>query len=119
MKYWKYVLLYTDDALVCSENAERILREEIGKYFDLKEASIGTPDIYLGGKISKVQLENEVVPYTFSSSQYVKNAIDNVEKYLEMRNAKLPCRANTPLSPNYRLELDVTDDLQHVYAAYY
>jgi hypothetical protein len=118
-QYWEYVLLYTDDALVCSENAERILREEIGKYFDLKEASIGTPDIYLGGKVSKVQLENGAIAYTFSSSQYVKNAIDNVEKYLEARNAKLPCRANTPLSPNYRPELDVTDELQNVDAAYY
>ena len=28
-QYWEYVLLYTDDALVVSENAERILREEI------------------------------------------------------------------------------------------
>jgi len=60
-QYWEYVLLYVDDALVLSENAERILREEVGKYFELKEASIGPPDIYLGGKVSKVKLENGMV----------------------------------------------------------
>ena len=33
---YEYVLLYTDDALVISENAESILRYELGKYFELK-----------------------------------------------------------------------------------
>ena len=35
--YWEYVLLYVDDALCISENAERVLRDEVGKYFELKE----------------------------------------------------------------------------------
>ena len=35
--YYEFVLLYVDDALVISENVEEILREEIGKYFELKE----------------------------------------------------------------------------------
>ena len=34
--YWEYVLLYTDYVLVVSDNAENILRKEIGKYFMLK-----------------------------------------------------------------------------------
>ena len=50
-KYYEYVLLYTDDCLVISDRAESILRDEIGKYFTLKEASIGTPSKYLGGKL--------------------------------------------------------------------
>ena len=48
-EYWEYVLIYTDDTLVVSENGETLLRTEIGKYFELKEESIGPPDIYLGG----------------------------------------------------------------------
>ncbi|KAL7531096.1 hypothetical protein ACHAXR_003841 [Thalassiosira sp. AJA248-18] len=36
-EYYEYVLLYVDDALVFSDNAESILRKEIGKYFELKE----------------------------------------------------------------------------------
>ena len=51
-KYWEYVLLYVDDALCISENAETILRNEIGKYFQLKEAPIGPPSLYLDGHLS-------------------------------------------------------------------
>jgi hypothetical protein len=46
--HWEYVLLYTDDALVVSEKPESILRNELGKQFQLKEESIGPPKIYLG-----------------------------------------------------------------------
>ena len=53
MPCYDYVLLYTDDALVISENAERILRDELGRYFELKEESIGVPSIYLGGRVRR------------------------------------------------------------------
>ena len=43
-KYYEYVLLYTDDVLCISENAEDILRD-IGNYFELKPGSVGTPKI--------------------------------------------------------------------------
>ena len=36
-EYYKYILIYTDDALVISENAEKVLRHELGRYFNLKE----------------------------------------------------------------------------------
>jgi hypothetical protein len=46
-EYYEYVLIYTDDVLVVSTNGERILRDGIGRYFELKEESIGPPTIYL------------------------------------------------------------------------
>ena len=46
-KGYDYVLLYVDDALVVSENSESILRNKLGRYFELKEESIGHPDHYL------------------------------------------------------------------------
>ena len=58
--YWYYVLLYVDDCLVVSEHGENILREEIGKYFKLKEKSIGPPGVYLGGNMRRVKLERMV-----------------------------------------------------------
>ena len=58
--YWEYALLYTDDTLVISERGEHVLQDEIGKYFELKEESIGPPDLYLGGKMRKVVLENGI-----------------------------------------------------------
>ena len=79
-EYWEYVLLYTDDVLVVSEHGEKFLRTELGKYFELKEESIGPPKIYLGGRMSKVTLDNGVEAWAFSSSRYVQTAVKNVEK---------------------------------------
>ena len=46
-QYWEYILLYVDDCLVVSKNGEKVFRNEIGKYFTLKETSIGMPKVYL------------------------------------------------------------------------
>jgi hypothetical protein len=119
---YDYVLLYTDDTLVISENAESILRNEIGRYFELKKESIGPPSLYLGGHLRKVELENGVKAWGFSSSQYVQAAVKNVEEYLakdENKRWKLPAKADTPLSTVYRPELDVTPELGPAEAAYY
>ena len=105
-KCYDYVLLYVDDALVVSENAESILRNELGRCFELKEESIGPPDHYLGGKVRKVQLENGVNAWAFSSSQYVQTAVKNVEAYLESQDSKhwkMPSKADTPLTTTYSL----------------
>jgi hypothetical protein len=120
---YEYVLLYTDDALVISENAEAILRNEIGRYFELKEESIGPPKFYLGGRVRKVQLENGVEAWGFSSSQYVQAAVKNVEEYLSRDEnkhlGKLPLKAQTPLTTTYRPELDVSPELNATESAYY
>ena len=39
-KYWEFVLLYTDDCLCISHKGESVLRNAIGKYFNLKEKLI-------------------------------------------------------------------------------
>ena len=57
-EYWEYILLYVDDALVISERGEKVIKEELGRSFYLKEESIGPPTVYLGNKVSKVTLEN-------------------------------------------------------------
>lgn len=110
-EYWEYVLLYTDDTLVISENGEKVLREQIGRYFELKEESIGPPDIYLGGRMRKVQLENGANAWAFGSSQYVKAQVQNLEQRLHERGLSLPPTANTPLSAGYRPEVDVSPEL--------
>ena len=55
--YWEYVLLYVDDCLAILVDPESIVRKEIGKYFLTKEASIGEPNMYLGGKVRKDELK--------------------------------------------------------------
>ena len=83
-----YVLLYVDDALVVSDNTESILRNEIGRYFELKEASIGPPKMYLGAGIRKVKLDNGLDAWAASSSQYIQAAVRNVEEYIEKSHDK-------------------------------
>ena len=53
-KYYECVLLYTDDCLVISYQGETVLCKEMGKYFNLKESSIGPPTQYLGGTLREV-----------------------------------------------------------------
>ena len=120
--YYEYILLYVDDALVVSENAESILRNELGRYSNLKEESIGPPTVYLGGRVRKVQLENGVWAWSFSSSQYVQSAIKNVEAYIgrpENSHLKIPSKAETPLITSYRPELDVSSELTSRDSTYY
>ena len=117
--YYEYVLLYTDDCLVISDNAEKVLREELGSMWELKEASIGPPKIYLGGTMRKVELENGTKCWAFGSTQYVKAAVQNVEECLKREGGALPARAPTPLSREYRPELDTSEELPPDEAAYY
>ena len=120
--YYEYILLCVDDTLVVSENAESILRNELRRYFHLKEESIGPPTIYLGGRVCKVQLENGVWAWSLSSSQYVQSAIKSVEEYIgksENSHLKIPSKAETPLMTSYRPELDVSPELTPRDSAYY
>ena len=76
----------------------------------------------MGGKVRKVQLENGVHAWAFSSSQYVQTAVKNVEAYLlteDSKHWKMPNKADTPLTTTYRPELDVSRELNETDAAYY
>ena len=119
MEVYEYVLLYTDDCLVISDKAESILRNEIGKYFTLKDESIGPPDIYLGGQMRQVKLATGKRAWAFGSAKYVKAATTNVIEQLKKIGKSLPKRAKTPLSSNYRPELDMSPTLDAADAAHY
>ena len=83
--YYEDILLYTDNAVVISENAEDILRNKLGKYFELKESSIGPPSIYLGARVRQVELDNGSKAWAFSPSQYVQAEVKNVKSFLDGR----------------------------------
>ena len=95
------------------------LRNEVGKYFELKEKSIGPPEIYLGGRMREVTLENSVKAWSFGSSQYCRAAVANVQSYLQERGWKLPKKAETPIQTSYRPELDISEELSFTDGAYY
>ena len=115
----KEYILWTGDCLVISHRPDFVLRNEIGKYFKLKEESIGPPKIYLGGKMRQVQLENNNHTWSFSSAQYVKNAIKNVEDKIIKDGRRLVKRATTPFTSNYRPEVDKSPELNPEDSSYY
>ena len=119
--YYEYVLLYTDDILCISDRAEDIIRGEIGKKFMLKEESIGPPSQYLGGKLSLVELANGTKAWSFSSTQYVKEAVGNAEKLAKSLDMSVPGPRNstTPISRDYRPEIDTTTELTPELASHY
>ena len=49
--------MYTVDVILISENGDYVLRERIEKYFDLKEECIGPPNMYVNGRLHKVELK--------------------------------------------------------------
>ena len=60
-EFYEHVLLHTYDALLASENSKSILRDELGKHFDLKQESIGRPKFYFGSPVRKVMISSDVV----------------------------------------------------------
>jgi hypothetical protein len=112
-------MLMVDDCLIISDRAESTLRNEIRKFFELKEESIGPPEIYLGGQVRHVELANGAKAWAFGSAQYVKAAVSNVKEYLAKKGKSLPAKAKTPLSSGYRPEVDISEELGPEDASYY
>jgi len=75
---------YVDDCLVVSEKAESILRDEIGKYWNLKESSIGKPKIYLGGKCREVELDNGTNCWAFGSDKLFNYTVATPEAVIAL-----------------------------------
>ena len=118
MEYYEYMLLYVDDTLCISEYPEECLKS-LGKYFTLKPGSVGPPKIYLGAKFSQVSLPNGVQAWASSASQYIQEAVKNVEKHLKRHDVSLKKGTNSPLSNNYRPEIDASPELDTSNASYY
>ena len=94
----------------------------------MKEASIGEPDVYLGGEFRNVELDTGEVCWAFSSSQYVQESCKNVRNHLKLRNGEnklqdckyhLPKIAPSPITTDYQAEIDISPYLNAVDDVYY
>jgi hypothetical protein len=86
--FYEYLLVYTDDLLAIAKNPQTIL-DDVNVYFNLKPESVQQPTIYLGSKVSKAQMANEVKCWCNSSHQYAKKAIKDTETYLRKHQGKM------------------------------
>ena len=108
-RYYEYLLVYVDDLMLASHNPLESMRQ-IGGLAKFKNDKIEPPDFYLGAKICKKDLNGQHV-WTMTSTDYVKAAVENVEKQLKKRNMKLPSRATTPMAQGFAPELDSSPEL--------
>ena len=106
------MLMYTNDCIVISDRADPVLKNEIGKYFKLKQELIGPHGQYLGGKLWKLVLDNGSEAWAFGSKQYVEAAVNNVTDYLTEQSQKLAAKPETPLSNGHNPEVDISDELE-------
>ena len=77
------------------------------------------PKIYPGNKVSKVTLDNSVETWSFGSSQYVKDSIENIERNLKTKGQLLKKETDAPILANYRPEIDISVKLDDSEASYY
>ena len=121
IEYYEYVLIHTDDLLAVSKKPLEILNC-IDQHYILKPSSIGKPTQYLGSQIGEFRLPDqpEKVRWSMSSEKYVKEAIRNVQSWLEEHNLPpLKSKATSVLPTGYRPELDASDYCDEELAHYY
>ena len=119
-KYYAYMLLYVDDALAIHHDATSAL-DELDRYFQMKPGLVGDPDIYLGAKLWKIQLENGVEAWSMSSSKYVQDVVKNAKTYLQenYNGWIMPKRVSSPWPCDYTSELDDSPELDLMKVSYY
>jgi hypothetical protein len=119
-KYYGYVLLYVDDALVMNHDGMKALHE-INAHFKMKESSMGNPTTCLGCKLSEHVLPNGVIlAWLQSPSKYIQEAVRNAEVCFT-KEFGMPFKRKTtsPFTVGYRLELDTSEELDSEKAARY
>jgi hypothetical protein len=122
MKYWEYVLVYTDDILCISEFPKRTMDFLESKY-TIKTGTVKEPETDLGARILKWRIDGADDPdktrWEMSSEYYVKAAIIDVETELENVGNSLPTKVSTSLTAGYRAELDQSPELDARRLTYY
>ena len=110
-KYWEYILCYVDDILVISHQALRTM-QNIGKKFKFKGDKIESPTQYLGAGLSKMVNDDGESCWAMSSDEYCGALVSTMEDVLNKKGLRLLSKVYTPLSYNYRPELDATAELK-------
>ena len=84
--------------------------------------------MYLGGKVRKTEMETGEICWAFKSSQYVQEACKNVCNHLKERNGEKKVqecthfflkKAPSPMTTYYRVEIDISPELNATDATYY
>ena len=105
--YYEYILIYTDDIL-CVSFFPKLIMSTIGESYLVKPDSIKSPDIYLGNDIGIYPSPDGRRRWYMSADTYVKNAIENLDRWAEGENVSLKRYSKCPLPGKYQPSMDTT-----------
>ena len=110
-KYYKMLLVYTDDILVFSHRAKETM-SQLDQHFLVKKDSIGPPTTYLGTQVGKYTFPDELEHkyWSLGSEKYVKNVVRQGKEWLAKTGQTLKSKVTSVLPSGYRPELDVSDE---------
>ena len=108
-EYYEDILVYVDNFLAVSLNAQSIILE-VAEKLRLNMDKIEPPEVYLGGRLVNNSFNGKDV-WTIPSMYYIKAIIKNIEVRLTKEGMKLPSRAEMPMSSDYKPDLDATSEL--------
>jgi hypothetical protein len=105
--YYEYVLVYIEDLLVLSHQGDKTMKA-LEDFYCFKDG-FAQPTRYLGAEVKKWTFpqNSEKHYWALSSSQYIKEAIKNIEAHLKTKDQKL-YPVHQPMHTDYAPELDVT-----------
>ena len=113
-EFYEYMLVYVDDIMSVSFDPDKAINQFKDYGFTLKGGSASVPESYVGTELNYKRLQiHETDCWTLNTTKYIKNAIENLEQRLTKINRSLPTskQAQSPMAPNYRPELDATQEL--------
>ena len=119
--YYAYILVYVNDILCIHHDPMPVLKD-IDVYMKLKPTSVGGPKMYLGAKLSKVQMSNGVWAWTISLSKYVEAAVRNFKQFLRNNfnnKYKLMCHTPNPFPLGYEPGTNISPLLPPDEASYF
>ena len=79
--------MYVDDVLHLHHGRDTFMNR-LAEVYRLKDGSVGEPDRYIGANIERIQLDDGSVAWSMTSSEYVTNAIQNLEDTLARDGAQ-------------------------------
>ena len=78
--------------------------------FKLKDDKVEEPAMYLGASLTQMINDENKSCWAMSSDTYCQAAVKNVENKLLKDGLRLPPKCYTPISNEYRPEIDVTQE---------
>ncbi|CAJ1933829.1 unnamed protein product [Cylindrotheca closterium] len=105
LKYYEYILVYTDDVIAISENPKAIM-DKLNNFFVLKPDLIKEPTTYLGATISKHKLDgDDYFTWAIGSEAYLQESLRVVKKRIAPMQLTLKKKVYSTLDTSQNLIL--------------